>query len=308
MKKILEVLIGSVLLFVCTSCVNLAAPYSYQAKTETGGEIEETYMANGKYDVSRTDQGVLLGFNKFLTFYPSQLSKTSDTSHIYPVIVISNGSGTPLSRYTAVAKHYASWGFIVVGTEEKYDWDGCASEMCLRYLKVLNENKTIGEGKQKKENIFYQKIDFENIGIVGHSQGGVGVLNAITSQQHSSVFKTAVSLSPTNKELAHNLFWDYDATKITIPIMLIAGAGGGDDWVVTGEQLQEIYDDISSKKVMLRRKDTSHGLVLYSANGYVMAWFMWQLQGDEEAAKAFIGENPEILNNELYQDQKVNME
>jgi len=292
---------------VCTSCASLVAPNNYQAKTETGGAIEETYMANGKYDVSRTDQGVLLGFNKFLTFYPSQLSKISDTSHIYPVIVISNGSGTPLSRYTAVAKHYASWGFIVIGTEEKYDWDGCASEMCLRYLKVLNENKTIGEGKQEKENIFYQKIDFENVGIVGHSQGGVGVLNAITTQQHSSVFKTAVSLSPTNKQLAHNLFWDYDATKVSIPIMLIAGAGGGDDWVVTGEQLQEIYDDISSKKVMLRRKDTPHGPVLYTANGYVTAWFMWQLQGDEAASFAFIGENPEILVNPKYQDQHIDL-
>lgn len=35
---------------------------------------------------------------------------------------------------------------------------------------------------------------------------------------------------------------------------------------------------------------------------------MWQLQGDEEAAKAFVSENPEIMINELYQDQKVNIE
>ena len=38
------------------------------------------------------------------------------------------------------------------------------------------------------------------------------------------------------------------------------------------------------------------------------AWFMWQLQGDEEAAKAFVGENPEIMNNGLYQDQKINID
>ena len=37
---------------------------------------------------------------------------------------------------------------------------------------------------------------------------------------------------------------------------------------------------------------------------YVMAWFMWQLQNDEEAGKAFIGENAEIMHNEMYQDQK----
>lgn len=129
-------------------------------------------------------------------------------------------------------------------------------------------------------------------------------MNAITAQQHRAVFKTAVSLSPTNKELAHNLMWDYDATKVNIPILLISGAGGGDDWVVTGEQLADIYDDICSDKIMLRRKDTVHNEVLYTANGYVTAWFMWHLQGDEEAARAFVGENAEILNNSLYQDQQ----
>lgn len=48
--------------------------------------------------------------------------------------------------------------------------------------------------------------------------------------------------------------------------------------------------------------------MLYKAQGYVTAWFMWQLQGDEEAAKAFIGEDPEIMSNKLYQDQQINIE
>ncbi len=47
--------------------------------------------------------------------------------------------------------------------------------------------------------------------------------------------------------------------------------------------------------------------MLSFADGYMTAWFMWQLQGDTEAANAFIGENPEIMNNKLYQDQQINM-
>lgn len=43
---------------------------------------------------------------------------------------------------------------------------------------------------------------------------------------------------------------------------------------------------------------------MYKAQGYVTAWFMWQLQGDEEASRAFIGNSPEIMNNDLYQDQR----
>lgn len=104
------------------------------------------------------------------------------------------------------------------------------------------------------------------------------------------------------------LMWDYDVSLIGIPIMLVSGAGGGDDWVVTGEQLDAIYDDIpGNQKVKMRRADTPHGEVLYSVDGYVTAWFMWQLQNDEEAALAFIGENPEIATNPLYQDQLISL-
>lgn len=48
------------------------------------------------------------------------------------VIVMCNGSGTPMSQYPAVAKHMASWGFIVIGTEENYSWNAFGAEMCLR--------------------------------------------------------------------------------------------------------------------------------------------------------------------------------
>lgn len=95
--------------------------------------------------------------------------------------------------------------------------------------------------------------------------------------------------------------------KLKFPFCWSPGPAVGDDWVVTGEQLKEIYDDIPSDKVMLRRKETVHNEVLYTANGYVTAWFRWQLQGDEHAAAAFTGDAPEILQNEQYQDQKISI-
>ena len=58
---------------------------------------------------------------------------------------------------------------------------------------------------------------------------------------------------------------------------------------------------------MMRRIGAEHGQMLDSSDGYVTAWFMWQLQDDEEASKAFIGDNPEILNNKFYQDQKITL-
>lgn len=275
-----------------------AAPEDYQQSVQTGSALEANYMSSGTFDVSVCEEPALQVFKKYLIYYPSELETTNKQ---YPVIVLCNGSGTPLSKYPAVPRHYASWGFIVIGTEEEYAWNGFGAEMSVRHLEKLNAQQQLEENRP---NIFYQKIDLGHVGIVGHSQGGVGVLNAITAQEHGDIYQAAVSLSPTNKELAHALEWNYDASRIDIPIMLISGAGGGDDWVVTGEQLESIYDDIAGSKVMARRKDTAHNEVLYSAGGYVTAWFMWHLQGDTAASGIFTGTRPDISSNPLYQDQR----
>lgn len=306
MKKMLKI-VAVILLIVIVAAAALliylmkrpAAPAGYQQSAETGGEIETKYMADGSFEVSVYEEPALQVFKKYTIYYPAEL-ETFDKQ--YPVIVICNGSGTPLSKYPAMPKHYASWGFIVIGTEEENAWNGFGAEMSIRHLQKLNDNAQIEEGKT---NIFYQKVDLSNVGIVGHSQGGVGVLNAITAQTHKDAYKAAVSLSPTNKELAHALEWDYEAALVNIPIMLISGAGGGDDWVVTGEQLESIYNDIEDNKIMVCRNDTAHGEVLYSEDGYVIAWFMWHLKGNQNAAKAFVGENAEILTNPLYQNQRI---
>ena len=91
--------------------------------------------ANGPYAVSCHEDGALQVFEKYLTFYPSELETKAGK---WPVIVICNGSGTPLSKYATVAEHFASWGFIVIGTEEKFSWNAFGAEMSLRYLEIMN--------------------------------------------------------------------------------------------------------------------------------------------------------------------------
>ena len=174
LRKVLKI-VGIVFLIVIIGIIVLlkylgnrpAAPSDYQQSVETGGEIETKYMDNGSFEVAVCDEPVLQGFQKYMIYYPVELETTNRQ---YPVIVICNGSGTPISKYPAVPKHYASWGFIVIGTEEEYDWNGFAAEMSIRHLQRLNDNEQIEEGKA---NIFYQKVDFSNVGIVGHSQGGI---------------------------------------------------------------------------------------------------------------------------------------
>ena len=67
-----------------------------------------------------------------------------------------------------------------------------------------------------------------------------------------------------------------------------------------------MYDHLQVPKAMARRTGAEHANTVYIADGYVTAWFMWQLQGDTEAARAFTGSDPEVLKNPLYQDQQIN--
>ena len=313
MKKVLKVLgiivlviiivIAAVLFYLSRKGSSLSE--DYQSKVATGGDIEAKYLKNGVYETSYYEIAAIQNFSKYEIYYPTELL-TSDKE--YPVIVVCNGTGWPGSRSKPLYEHYASWGFIVIATEEEYSWNAFGADMCVGLLKKLNDTESIElDGFEDKKNVFYGHIDFNNIGIVGHSQGGVGVVNAITNSDHQDIYRTAAALSPTGKELALGIDWPYDATKINVPILLISGAGGGDDWVVTGEGLADIYNDISANKVMARRKDTDHGKTQFSEDGYVTAWFMWQLQGDAEAAKAFTGSAPEIMNNPLYQDQRIDI-
>ncbi len=178
--------------------------------------------------------------------------------------------------------------------------------MSLRLVLKLNSTEKV-EGLEY--NPLYSKIDLENIGVSGHSQGGVGVFNAVTEQKHGNMIKTIYAASPANLELSGNLEWDYDPSLITIPTFIISGTGSGDeDLVVSGKQLTRIYEELPDNitKVMGRRKQAGHGDMLSFPNGYMVAWFMWQLQGDPEAATAFQGDFPEIVQNKLYQDQRIN--
>ena len=105
-------------------------------------------------------------------------------------------------------------------------------------------------------------MDFERVGIAGHSQGGVAVINAITEIPHASQFNCAYILSPTNKTLAYNFLWDYDAATVSIPTILLFSTGQFDDNLAANlKQLQAIYDEIQGApfKLMARYEGVDTG-------------------------------------------------
>lgn len=308
MLKIIAIVVLVVVLLVAALLVWLAqrpyVPANYTENVPTGGALEAKYLAMGNHAVSYYESAAMSSFKKYEMFYPSDLSNQSEP---LPVVVFVNGTGVKGSKYQELQKHLASWGFITIATEEEYAWNGFSAEMCVRYLNILNEYQGEVNGK---DNVFYQRIDLDNIGITGHSQGGIGVINAITDQKHADVYKAAVDLSSGNKTMSTAIQWEYDETLIKAPILMIASTGSTDASLVPLEGLRELYDNIpdSTMKLMARRNDADHGEMLYYADGYVTAWFMYWLKEDTAAGDAFFGTGAEILTNPLYQDQQTNLQ
>lgn len=305
MKKMLKI-IGIIILIPIVLVIVLLVimsfipmtPNNYTKEVKTGGDIEAKYLSMGDYKVKKIKRDGSEITKKYYIYYPEEL-KNSDQK--YPVVVILNGTGVLPKKYKALFKHLASWGFVVIGNDDGSTGFGKSADETIDLIISENDNSN---------SIFYGKLDLDNIGITGHSQGGAGVFTAISIMEHKDKYKTAVALSPTHEETAHVFGWKYDLTKINIPTLMIAGTNGDFETqsVIPIEKMTQMYNKIPSSKAIARRIGAEHGQMLYSADGYVTAWFMWQLQGDKEASKAFVGDSPEIRNNKLYQDVRLSAE
>lgn len=267
-------------------------PKNYTKTVETGGEIEAAYMAAGQYQVKYTGAEAPGDWKKFAAYYPADLEETEGA---FPVVVFANGTGVGASRYKALFQHLASWGFIVLGNEDPSTCTGASAEATLVWLLEQNDDP---------DSVFYQKADRSHIGISGHSQGGVAVFNAVSEQPHGGLYTCAVSLSPTEWALATAIGLEYDPSKMTAPTLILAAP---ENDVISPEGVKGLAETIPAGTVRALRSGMDHGKMLYSADGYVTAWFMWRLQGDQDAAKAFVGESPEILNNPMYRDAAASL-
>ena len=310
-------IIGSIILIIIAGVFVLWKVVEYKGNhyynyLETEKNLEKKYSKLGEYKVSfksfNADSDVI---KKYEIWYPTELEKSSNK---YPVVVIANGSGDPASKYKSFFKHLASWGFVVIGNEDINSRGGESPSKSLDYILKLNENKN---------SIFYNKIDTNNIGIGGHSQGGVGTINAVNNWANGKLYKAMYTASATapfwGQKSQFGTEWAYDVTKITIPYFFIAGTGHFDSGDATSiEQtsgqgisplyaMKDIYGKLTTEyKVMGRLVNKDHGETLQKADGYMTAWFMYWLKGDKQAGNAFLGDNAEILTNANWQDVKIN--
>ena len=266
---------------------------SYIDKIKTSFPIEERFRKYGIYAASDiTFENVNIErIKKIKVYYPNEMILFPGKK--YPLVIMVNGTGVECFKYEPTLKHLCSWGFIVVGNDDPSTCGGDSVVKILEYMMRLNNSK---------DSIFFNKIDMEKIGLSGHSQGGVGVYNAISKHgELSKLFKCAFASSSPTKTFIEKLkliLFKYQPELVNIPIMIVASNGATDKGLCPYEETKENYDKIKNvKKVLGIRKNVDHGDMLVAHDSYMTAWFCYILLNDEIASKAFAGPDAEFLKN-----------
>lgn len=217
--------------------------------------IEGTYAASGPYATTRINDG------GFTIFYPTRLPGN------HPIITFGNGTGAPTFTYMPLLNHLASWGFVVIDSNGVMTQTGAQLINGIDYL--IEENETTGSR-------FYGKLDTDHIGTSGHSQGGGGAINAATDPRVTC----SVPIAPSPGQIR----------QVDGPVFLVAGRT---DMLVSAALVR-------STSYVMANGPTVFGIVdgmghmsfagnAGAARGYITAWFMYYLQGDDEAGDAFTG-------------------
>ena len=266
----------------------------YQSRFDYKGILEKKYAANGQYIVDTFTVPSAEERIKLWQFYfPAELKTTKKQ---WPLVIMANGTGIRASKYKAIFRHLASWGFIVAGNEDEWTWDGRSVDMTLDYLLRANNDAN---------HPFYQRIDTAHVGLTGHSQGGMAVYTAAALFDNSHRYKALCPLSATAKLLGDSLGWSFLA-KIHAPMLMLGGCGDFDAKLGCPlEHMTQTYDNLLNAPVIMGRiKGTDHGDVLPRGDAYMTAWMRYWLCSDSLAGQCFLGNQAEILTNKSWQDVK----
>ena len=285
-------------------------PDDYYTYFHSDMPLEQSYAGRGTYEVSNVvykndDQAI----ENIRVWYPAQMEQSGQK---YPMILVVNASNTAALNYEPFFARLASWGFIVVGNDDRQTGTGASASTTLDQMLAWNA---------EQGSVFFEKIDDTKIGCIGYSQGGAGAIRAVTEFENSDKYTALFTGSAAYALLSNNLGWGYDAAKIQIPYFMTAGTGTSDDagnseihnnkvfaGVAPRASLEENYDHISEDfyKVMARVVGAEHQDMLHMTDGYMTAWMLWQLCDDAQAQSVFCGENAEINQNSGWQDIRKN--
>jgi hypothetical protein len=283
-----------------------AHPPNYPAKP-----IELKYYATGSWAVSVNTGGYCCDSanHKFDVYYPTNLGANG---FMHPILTWGNGTLGSTTQVDFFLRHMASWGFVVIATEDQFTGVGQT---------ILDAANFMVHANGDPASPFFHKLNVSQIGAFGHSQGAGGAGQAFIKS--AGLIKTVMPIElparawctlgpncfePANLTSGSAFFIDGSAD---IPI---SPPTQSQPPAVIGEQsVQAFYDATpnSVRKVkgtllgpshndITGQPDCSHAQFpcingVYGYLGYPTAWFMDQLQGDAYAHGAFVNGTGEIF-------------
>ena len=279
--------------------------------------IEQKYFATGPHSVltMKTAAGCDSKGDACDIWYPADLGSTP-----YPIIAWANGSAsTPVasSTYTYFLTHLASWGFVVIATEDGTTGVGQTVLDSIAYLKA--QNTTSGS-------IFDGKLNTTHVGVMGHSQGATGAANAMLHGNKSvpGSILTAVTIELPAQEWCSssiNCLATADLTAATQGSIFYV-AGSADTLLAPNTQSgaapplnseTAYYNATPSAVVKVKaiiigpnhndvegNPNCPAGLFFCTSGvtgylGYTTAWMMWKLSGATDGEPAFRATTGEIF-------------
>lgn len=297
-------------LTLLTAGISLACN-NCKSKNQPTGAIEKKYYAPGPWGVTvELNSGKYCcdsQYHQFDLIYPTNLG-ANGFSH--PIITWGNGTGGNVKGVLYFVKHLASWGFVVIATEDAFTGRGQTILDAANYLVHANGDSS---------SIFYHKLNTAQIGAVGHSQGAGGAANALIKS--GGTIKTVIPI-----ELPAQVWCTYgpdciDTHNLTSGSVFFID-GSSDLLVspptqpseVTGlESIAAFYDAVPAGVPKLKgtlicpnhndisgQPDCSTAVQpcvvgVYGYLGYPTAWLMDTLQGDTYAHGAFVSGTGEIF-------------
>lgn len=273
------------------------------------GNIEKKYYAPGPWAVTVSIGAYCCDSlnHKLDVFYPTNLGANG---FLHPIITWGNGSFGQASNVSYFLKHLASWGFVVVATEDEFTGPGQT---------ILDAANFLVHANNDSHSIFYHKLNTSQIGAVGHSQGAGGAANALIKS--AGIIKTVVPIElPAHKwcTLGPNCIDTHNLTSGSVFFIdgssdILVSPPNQSPLVTTEESIEAYYNAVPAGIPKLKGtligpdhnditgQPSCHTAQLPCVNGvygylgYPTAWFMDRLQGDTYAHGAFVNGTGEIF-------------
>jgi hypothetical protein len=224
---------------------------------------------------------------RFTLFRPEDMDQSG---LCHPVITWGNGTGSTPSMYGSLLRHFASHGFVVIGSNSTNVSRGDPKPMVVGVTWVLEQN-------DDPSSMLYHRIDTTHIGATGHSQG------AMATSQAAGDERITTSVPIEGAQVQRNLHG---------PAMLFCG---GQDDLVGCDGARSAFDAIDTLPAMYANYLTvDHGSWLSFGNTRsevetaITAWMRVHLMADDSLRSWFYGASCRLCTDSAWEIDRKNMD